>query len=296
MRILLATDGSPGAGSAIDLVTRLPRFESGVDVLHVVECAPPFSDEIEVDPEEREAFTMIEKSLREEAEAYLDDASARLERAGGQVRRQVRVGAPAAEILAAAEDADADLIVLGSKGQHGDSNGRLGRTVRRVLKNSTRAVLIARDCAERSRALHVLFPFDGSAGASVAKRAIRRLAPAGERVTLLSVLTVATTLYRFDLAERMSSAWRAHRDRVTSELDALAAELRTDDLEVDVRVLDGGTDAADEVLGAVRLLRPDITVVGHSGKGSLQRLVLGSVSEALAEQAPCSVWIAEPSE
>lgn len=43
---------------------------------------------------------------------------------------------------------------------------------------------------------------------------------------------------------------------------------------------------------SVRLLLPDRAEVGRSVKGSSTKLVRGSVSEALAEQAPCSVWIA----
>lgn len=293
MKILLAIDGSPGSDHAVELLAGIPPLQGArVEVLHVVECEAPFSADADVDPEEREALDQITAKLETEARSYLEAATARLNAAGWSADERTRKGAPAAEILAAAEESAADVTLLGATGQHGNANGSLGRTVRRILKNSTGAVLIARERSERTGPLHLLFPFDDSEGALVATETVGRLRPACASITLLSVLTVATTLYRYDIAERMSATWRAHKERVEASLEALATRIRSDGLEVAVRVLDGGTDAADEILEATRLLLPDITVVGHSGKGSLKKLVLGSVSEALAERAPCSVWIA----
>lgn len=293
MKILLAIDGSPGSEHAVDLLAGMPPLPgASVEVLHVIECETPFSADADVDPEERAELERITANLETEAQSYLEAATARLTEADWSVDERTRTGAPAAGIVAAAEESDADVILLGATGQHGNSNGSLGRTVRRVLKYWTGAVLIARERTERTGPLHLLFPFDGSEGSRAATEAIGRLRPACESITLLSVLTVATTLYRYDIAERMSATWRTHKERVEANLEALAIEIRSNGLDVAVRVLDGGTDAADEILEATHLLLPDITVVGHSGKGSLKKLVLGSVSEALAERARCSVWIA----
>jgi nucleotide-binding universal stress UspA family protein len=40
----------------------------------------------------------------------------------------------------------------------------------------------------------------------------------------------------------------------------------------------------------------DLIVMGSSGKGGLKRLVLGSVSQAVAAKAPCSVELVRTSE
>lgn len=293
MRILFATDGSPGAGHAAELLAGIgPLDGASLEVLHVVEAEPPFWDASDVDPGEEDALRGIRAELEAEGARFLADARRRLEAAGWNVCETTRSGAPAAQILAHAAESGATLVVLGATGMHEGSDALLGRTARRVLKNAEGAVLVARSRAEREGKLRVLFPFDGSAASAEAEGAVRALAPACDRLTLLSVLTVATTLYRYDLVERMSTTWRTHRARVERELQAIADRVRTDDLEVEVRLLDGGTDAADEILEATRLLQPDITVVGHSGKGGLRKLVLGSVSAALAERASCSVWIA----
>lgn len=293
MRILFATDGSPGAEHAADLLAGIgPLDGATLEVLHVVEAEPPFWDVSDVDPGEEDALRGIRAELEAEGAKFVANAARRLEAAGWKLDRATRSGAPAAQILAHAAETGASVVVLGATGMHEGSDALLGRTARRVLKNAEGAVLVARPRADRQGKLRVLFPFDGSPASAAAEGAIRALAPACERLTLLSVLTVATTLYRYDLVERMSATWRTHRARVERELQAIADRVRTEDLEVEVRLLDGGTDAADEVLEATRLLQPDITVVGHSGKGGLRKLVLGSVSAALAERASSSVWIA----
>jgi nucleotide-binding universal stress UspA family protein len=49
--------------------------------------------------------------------------------------------------------------------------------------------------------------------------------------------------------------------------------------------------AADEVLRFVREHRSDLLVVGTHGKRGVQRLLLGSVAERVAREAPCSVLV-----
>lgn len=49
-------------------------------------------------------------------------------------------------------------------------------------------------------------------------------------------------------------------------------------------------EPADELVGAAQELDADLVVVGRRSR-SLRRLVLGSVSEGVARQAPCDVLI-----
>jgi len=51
-------------------------------------------------------------------------------------------------------------------------------------------------------------------------------------------------------------------------------------------------DAADEVLGFQKQSGADLIVVGSRGRGRLTGLLLGSVSQKIANAAPCTVAIA----
>lgn len=55
---------------------------------------------------------------------------------------EVRIGEPAAEILAAMEQLDADLLVVSTNGERGFSQWLLGTTTDRVVRGSRRDVLI----------------------------------------------------------------------------------------------------------------------------------------------------------
>lgn len=291
-KILLATDGSESAGYAIDLLCRLPLSrKTKIEVVHVVEETPSFLREGDIDPDDREALRAITREIELEAEDIVGRAVGRLKKAGWTVHAHTRKGEPAEEILATAEISGVDHIALGARG-HEDDDRPLGRTASRVLKHANIAVLVARKPENAEGDLHVLVPHDGSLASGAAVAIVRRLVSEATHVTLLYVPTVATTFYRRDIIERMSASWQAHKAQVTEELERVAHQLRTSGTIVEIRVLDGGTDAADEVVEAARLLRPDLTVVGRSGKGALQRFVLGSVSETLAELAPGSVWVA----
>ena len=65
-----------------------------------------------------------------------------LDRAGVRCRKQVRDGSPVAVLLAVAEDEDADLIIVGSRGLGGYPELLLGSTSTQVAQNTSRPVTI----------------------------------------------------------------------------------------------------------------------------------------------------------
>ena len=53
-------------------------------------------------------------------------------------------------------------------------------------------------------------------------------------------------------------------------------------------------DPADVICRRARELDADLIVVGSRGLGTLDRFLLGSVSAAVAQRAPCSVLVVRP--
>ena len=113
--IVVGYDGSDCAKRALDRAVRLCEQGTKVEVVGAVHIAPQVKGSISaVDP--------IEK---EERERDLDEASKVLEQAGVEARTVIAHGDPARAIAHCAEEANADLIVVGTHGR-----GTVGRALR----------------------------------------------------------------------------------------------------------------------------------------------------------------------
>jgi nucleotide-binding universal stress UspA family protein len=82
---------------------------------------------------------------------------------------------------------------------------------------------------------------------------------------------------------------RALLDEITAELKGAAD---TDRVHFFVHVRIG--HAADEILGVARDVGADLIIVGSEGLTGVERLVLGSVAEAVVRRAGCTVEVARP--
>lgn len=143
-RILLATDGSEAAGYAEDAVLRWPAL--GNAAVRVVAVADPSEDHpsllVSPDAGVRESGGPSASAAR--AEAAVDRAVAPLAAAGRAVEGQVRSGIAAAEIIAAAREWPADIVVVGSIGHSLVRRLVVGSVAREVLHGVQSSVLLVR--------------------------------------------------------------------------------------------------------------------------------------------------------
>lgn len=127
-RILTPTDGSDPSTLGVDRAIDLGRrFGATVHALYVVDqTARPGDWDIVVERQEAAG------------EAALDDAGERGVAAGIDVEKHLHRGNPAEEILAFADEADVDLIVMGTAGRSGiDRLLHTGSTTERVLRGAS---------------------------------------------------------------------------------------------------------------------------------------------------------------
>lgn len=80
------------------------------------------------------------------------------------------------------------------------------------------------------------------------------------------------------------------RRRREEAAQALVARGGRSGVPVTFLVWDG--DPAESIVAAAHGERPDLLLVGSHGRGSLGRLLLGSVSEYVVRNAPCPVLVA----
>lgn len=146
-KILFATDGSRHAEAAEQVLASLPvARQVPVRVVSVIQVIRPLAVGI--------APTMYSRVYAAQAEYEAEARTARAEIAASSVTRlgsygidasaELRVGDPAGEVLAAADAFEADLIVVGSRGQTGLRRLVLGSVARRVLHHSSASVLVVR--------------------------------------------------------------------------------------------------------------------------------------------------------
>lgn len=143
-RVLVATDGSVAASAAIDLVAGWPTFAPAlVRVLGVAPRPPVYAGQALSRDELEAAYGDDAESLGP-IEAAVLAARARLDRPGRPATHAVRVGDPAAEIVAAAREWPADVVVVGATGRSGVERLLVGSVARTVLHDVHCSVLTVR--------------------------------------------------------------------------------------------------------------------------------------------------------
>ena len=147
MKILLAIDDSPCSHAAIESLIAGFRPERGeVKVLHVDDWPKDLPPELAFaqGPEGASAVLDAHEERRRAAADLVVDAKRRLEAAHFAVVTEIRAGDARSEILAAAAEWQADVIVLGSHGRHGIERFLLGSVSDNVVRHATCSVDVVR--------------------------------------------------------------------------------------------------------------------------------------------------------
>lgn len=137
-RILVPTDGSDGIEPMIEHGLELAAVhDATVHGLYVLDTATMSRMPMDT------SWEAVSNMLREEAEQAL----ARIEEMAGEkvvVETEIVEGAPSREIVARAEDADVDLIVMGTHGRGGLDRLLLGSVAERAIRSAPVPVLTYR--------------------------------------------------------------------------------------------------------------------------------------------------------
>jgi len=145
-RILLATDGSPHAELAAMKAVDLAKSTKAR--LHVVAVGRTFPAAV------YDVYTETgREDLRREAQEVLDQQVRKIEEAGGTVAiAHLKMNERRDEaIVHLAEDIDADLIVIGSRGFGGLRRALLGNVADSVVRHAHCPVLVVRPTQGTSR-------------------------------------------------------------------------------------------------------------------------------------------------
>jgi nucleotide-binding universal stress UspA family protein len=210
------------------------------------------------------------------------------------VEERVVQGTPKEEIVRAAEEWPADLVVVGGRGLGGVRGFLLGSVSQTVARHVHCPVLVVKG---RARPLaSVLLATDGSDGANEAIRFLLSLPLVrNTKVRLLSAVestpypASAPKMIRAQLKGMIAQLERERRAEVEKVLDRAARELKAKVTRL-TRSMPTGHPAR-EIVAAAASFDADLVVVGARGLGGMKRLLLGSVSERVLHDARCPVLI-----
>ena len=142
-RILVATDFNESAQRALELAVEMCRkFDAELTLVHCWE-APSY-------PYRRGFHLPVDtvSSIGEAANKCLDEALTELKERVPKARSLLRAGPAWQEILAAATELHADLIVVGTHGRRGLNRMLLGSVAEKVVRMAEAPVLTAHGASE----------------------------------------------------------------------------------------------------------------------------------------------------
>lgn len=276
MRILIAIDGSAASESALDEMAARPwPAASTFDVVSVVGPAHLWTD----------SDAVAEARVR--ADELVTNAAELLSRVA-PAKGLALYGDPKSVIPEHAKNIGADFIVLGAE-------GAAGSVATGVLRRAACSVEIVRRVSDAAPK-KLLLATDGSESSSAAARSIAsRPWPEGTEVRVLSsvelILPAGYALFEppfMDTAaieEARAAAMKRSQDAIAQARETLAALHTSESISV---LLDPPKTI---ILNEAAQWGAEMIVLGSHGHRGIERVLLGSTSEAVAVHAACSVEV-----
>lgn len=273
-KILLANDFTTSSKNVVATATELAKiFQSEVVPIHILP-----NDVVN---------QKVRSLLEDTAYQKLQETNELLEKEGvTTISPILAYGPPHHEIVDAAVNVNAGLILLGS-GETRSSKEKflLGTTTERIIQKSEKPILVVKEGVPLN-VQHILCPVDFS---EPSQRALKNAITLAHRFKAeLTVLSIC---------ELQSSSWFGSEkdndlendsrcDSHKEQFDQFLEGFNFSGLKYNKEIRRG--IPAEEILSAVSGKMIDLLIMGTSGKTGLSRFVVGSVTEKVIREVPCS--------
>lgn len=286
--LLAATDLSAPSRHACERAAMLAR-ERGVPLVLVHALAGGALDELRrLLPAGAAAEATLEQHARAQLHA-LADALAR--QYGVAVEERLSRGHPVHEVARHADEADAALVVTGTRGAGFLRGVTVGSTAERIARRSQRPVLLGRQ-ARPEPYRRVLVPVDFSGWSEPALALALALAPQASLVLMHAVeVPFEGQLHLAGVADHVVRQYRdVARREAQARLRALAQRSGVEAGRVSLSTPEG----ADPWMLALRQQEEqdcDLIVIGKHGRHALEELLLGSTTRMVMAEATVDVAV-----
>ncbi len=318
-RILVPLDSSPRAEKALAVAARVARVSDGTIVLLQVVSIPAtytpyiYGPDMAQSPMYAQQLIDIEQA---NAEKYLAEIAKLDTLAGINVEITVIPGTAGMTIIDTVREEHIDLIVMSSHGETGIKRWALGSVAQHVSRHSSVPVLVLRedgtaptsafpDRLRPLRSIIALVALDGS------KMAEATLEPAANLVAALATPSQGTLILS-TVVNRQSDRNKPGKEDVLGEarkyLVGVAERLQGDELgKLNLVIewsIEDSKDVADALIKAAEsgistecsheFSGCDLIAIATHGRGGMQRLMMGSVTERVLGATKLPMLIVRP--
>jgi nucleotide-binding universal stress UspA family protein len=213
---------------------------------------------------------------------------------GWNLTAHEEMGAPASVLLKLADEWRPDLLVVGSHGRSAAGRFFLGSVSQKLVHEAHCSVRVARGrVQEPDTPLRILVGIDGSVGAAAAVDTVaRRQWPPNTEVRLVNATWSAPHLFSEPSASAVTQWLAEEHARIAAMLAQAQEKLQAAGLPVST--LTRQEDPKTLLCEEAERWGADSIFVGAKGVGIMERLLIGSVSSAVAARAHCSVEVIRP--
>jgi nucleotide-binding universal stress UspA family protein len=302
-QILVPLDGSTRAEQALPVAARLARASSGSIVLMRVANFPmDYSGGYAPSPLLTEQ--MIETGL-DNIDEYLKMVATSEALAGINIKTEAMFGQPSQDILSMVESRRADLIVMSSHGRTGLKRWALGSVAQALAHQSPVPLLVLREggkvpaisSGEITHPICGLVALDGSPFAETA------LIPAANLVAALSAPDEGILHLVHVITHKGDESQQAAKTYISTVTEQLQEKLKNlnfsiawsllSDNDVAGSIIDMAEHDAGKI-GAEQVNGCDLIAMSTHGRGGLERLIMGSVTERVLHSTKLPMLIIRP--
>jgi nucleotide-binding universal stress UspA family protein len=291
MKVLIGYDGSKDAAAALKELDRM-GLPAGT-TLHVLAVTTPWMPLVGALPLteklSKESTRIAEEALKT-ARGIAEKAAASLvtRHPAWRISAEGRIGDPAEVLQAAAKQGGFDLLLLGSHGRTALGRLLMGSVSHKLLHHVVTGLRIhRRRKPRRAGGPRLLVAVDGSKGSdAVIDAVVARSWPKGTRIKVVTALEGSSLGDALRVLEK-SPAARKKEGWVEVRTREAARRLEGTGCAVTRSVKTGDPRLA--ILREAAEWDADCIFVGTRGLGRWEGWMLGSVSSAVANHAPCPV-------
>lgn len=268
--ILVPVDFNPSSIRAFHYAASISEvFNSHLILVHVIS-----GDGLSSQAEE-----MLEETIREKYEALRREAGPSV---SGRMELVIQRGVVFEQIIRASIKRDVNVIIAGT-GEHPE--GRLSTMVEKLMrKNQVPLWLVKND--DTFPVEKILCPVDFS-DASV--RALNNALLLADKLNaVLVVMHVYTEIYVQSPRLRVDNEEENRRllESKEKELSAFMEGFDFSTVRKEVLLVEGQPE--QKILDTIRSQKTDLLVMGTTGRSGLSRILMGSVTEKVTREVPCS--------